>query len=133
MKNINEKGFTLIELMIVIVILGILIGIAVPGFSGVKKKADLTVVKSDLHNIMYGLEMYYMDQKSYPTATTAVEIGTLTDLDLSLSNPSSDYNYQSGNNEKSYLAYYLTSDNEYYYVNSSDGMVAGPSTTTPTP
>jgi general secretion pathway protein G len=65
----REDGFTLIELMIVIAVLGILAGIAIPKFSGVQDKAEIAAAKSELKSIQTGLEMYYAENNEYPTTS----------------------------------------------------------------
>ena len=54
----DRKGFTLIELMIVVVIIGILATIAIPKFASTKEKAYLASMKSDLRNLATAEESY---------------------------------------------------------------------------
>jgi len=55
----NQKGFTLIELMIVIAIIGILAAIAIPNFISYRNKAYCSAAESDAHSIASGLADYY--------------------------------------------------------------------------
>ncbi len=66
----DNKGFTLVELLIVTVIIGILAAIAIPKFSATREKAYFAAMKSDLKNLASQQEIYYSDEYAY-TATQA--------------------------------------------------------------
>ena len=66
--NHNNKGFTLIELMLVIAVLAIIAAIALPSFLGQIQKARRSDAKQALFNAAAKLEQYYQDNKGYPTA-----------------------------------------------------------------
>lgn len=57
----NQEGFTLIELMVVIVIIGILVAIALPNFIGATDRAKIANVKSNAHTLQTMLESYGVD------------------------------------------------------------------------
>lgn len=61
----GEKGFTLIELMIVIGIIGILAAIAIPQFGFYRKRSYNTAAQSDLKNFTTAQEAYYVDNAIY--------------------------------------------------------------------
>ena len=61
----NEKGFTLVELMIVIVIIGILASIAIPKFSGLIGKAKTTEAKQILNQVIQLETSYYFTNSDY--------------------------------------------------------------------
>ena len=62
----NEKGFTLIELIVVIAILGILAGIAIPRITGVQEKARYAAGETLLANMKTPLELYRVENGNYP-------------------------------------------------------------------
>ena len=65
-KRINGSGFTLIELMIVIAIIGILAAIAIPQFTSYRQKSYNSAAQSDLRNVETNLAAYYADYQHYP-------------------------------------------------------------------
>jgi len=70
----DEKGFTLVELMIVIIILAILTGIAVPSYMVLRTRARISAAQSELKNMATAIEMYFADKdEKYPDNLAAVE------------------------------------------------------------
>lgn len=67
LKKYYHKGFTLIEVMVVVVILGILAAIIVPKVMSRPDEAKITKVKADIENIESALELYKLDNGFYPT------------------------------------------------------------------
>ena len=62
----SEEGFTLIELMIVIVILGVLAGIVIFAVGGVTDKGDVAACKSDVKTLSVGVEAFKAKNGVYP-------------------------------------------------------------------
>ena len=71
----NEGGFTLIELMIVIAIIGILAAIAIPQFSHYRIQSYNSSANADLRNAVTAQEAYFIDKKIY-SAQIADLVGT---------------------------------------------------------
>jgi type IV pilus assembly protein PilA len=63
----NRSGFTLVELLVVVVIIGILAAIAIPKFGNTKAKAYQTAMKSDLRNMVAAEEAFFNDSGYYKT------------------------------------------------------------------
>jgi prepilin-type N-terminal cleavage/methylation domain-containing protein len=68
LTNKDQKGFTLIELMIVIAIIGILAAIAIPQFSAYRVRSYNSAANSDLRNACTAQEAYYIDEQTYANA-----------------------------------------------------------------
>jgi type IV pilus assembly protein PilA len=66
----DEQGFTLIELMVVVLIIAILIAIAIPTFLGARQRAQDKAAQSSLRNGLTAAKTIYTDQEDYTAATT---------------------------------------------------------------
>ncbi|KKN81275.1 hypothetical protein LCGC14_0321120 [marine sediment metagenome] len=76
----THKGFTLVEILIVVVILGILAAIVVPQFTEASKEARESALASDLQTVRSQLELYRIQHKGdYPANTSNLMI--VTDID----------------------------------------------------
>lgn len=69
----QQRGFTLIEIMVVVVIIGILIGLVAPQILGRVDEARVTAAHSDISTLEQALEMYRLDNGRYPTTDQGLE------------------------------------------------------------
>ena len=69
----QQSGFTLIEIMVVVIILGILAAIVAPNVIGRIDDAQVTRAKQDLRGIESALKFYRMDNFAYPTSEQGLE------------------------------------------------------------
>jgi type II secretion system protein G len=74
----NQKGFTLLELLIVIVIIGILAVLIIPNLVSGPQRARDSQRKSDLRNIKTALETYYNDNNQYPNTSWKTDLSSGT-------------------------------------------------------
>lgn len=72
MKN-KERGFTLIEIMVVVVILGVLAAIIVPNIISRVEDAKMVKAKQDINALENALEMYRLDNGNYPTTDQGLQ------------------------------------------------------------
>ena len=64
----KQKGFTIVELLIVIVVIGILATLVIVTFSGIQQKGRNSQRQTDINALASHVEAYYADKGSYPTA-----------------------------------------------------------------
>ena len=69
----RAAGFTLIELMVVLVIIGVLAALIVPNVLDRTDDARATAARTDVHNIMQALKLYKLDNQRFPTAEQGLQ------------------------------------------------------------
>ena len=69
----KNKGFTLLEIMVVIVILGLLMSIVVPNLMGNKETADIQKAVTDINGFETNLDMYKLNNNRYPTTEQGLQ------------------------------------------------------------
>lgn len=72
-KRAAQAGFTLIELMVVLVIIGVLAALIVPNVLERADDARVTAARTDVNNIMQALKLYRLDNQRYPTTEQGLQ------------------------------------------------------------
>ncbi|NNM69933.1 MAG: type II secretion system major pseudopilin GspG [Gallionella sp.] len=69
----NQRGFTLIEIMVVVVIMGIMAALVVPKLMGRADDARITAAKQDISTIIQALKLYKLDNQHYPNTEQGLQ------------------------------------------------------------
>ena len=72
-KHTFQRGFTLIELMVVLLIIGVLAALIVPNVLDRADDARVTAAKTDVTNLMQALKLYRLDNQRYPAAEQGLQ------------------------------------------------------------
>lgn len=120
-KN-KQPGFTIVELLIVIVVIGILAAITVIAYNGVQNNANDTVVRNDLHNFATIMDLHKAEAGTYPTTLTV-------SMSIKFSRGSYGLDYQSYNarycynpSTDVYIMYVSSKSGQYYKYTPSGGI-----------
>ena len=117
----GDSGFTLLETLAVMVIIGLLAAITVPQIAKWREKAYITSMKTDARNIANAIEVFYVDKQTYPTIEEYMALQS-SDVKLNPSNISVWYYYYGGNNFYFYIRSNKT-DSRVRYVNNDSPTI----------
>ena len=131
----KENGFTIVELLIVIVVIAILATITVVAFNGIMDRAKATSLQADLNNASKKLKLYQADYGYYPTsldATTYCPTPTDTNYCLSVSpgNTLTSYSVNNSANPQTFSIDASNANGTRYFVSESSSATSSTATFT---
>jgi general secretion pathway protein G len=72
-RRLRQAGFTLIEIMVVVVIIGVLAALIVPGVLDRADDARVTAARADVGNLMQALKLYKLDNQRFPSGEQGLD------------------------------------------------------------
>ena len=84
MRRINQRGFTFIELLIVMVVMGVLAGIGIPRIRNMKERSYQATLRNDLGTLRTAEEAYYAENLRYTTDLTALDFRPSSNVEITI-------------------------------------------------
>lgn len=103
--NKNAHGFTIVELLIVIVVIAILAAISIVAYRGVQDRANASSASARVTQVATKLKLYYVEHESYPTLLSEADIQDVSNLQYTVDNVA---------NPKTYCITATTANKSYY-------------------
>lgn len=122
----KTKGFTVVELLIVIVVIAILAAISIVGFTGVQNRANDSVVQGDLASLAKQFELHRVDNGTYPSTQAGLEsLKAKVSKASYLVSPDATYNLLPcfRNNSTEYVISATSKSRKRFYIGSDTGTV----------
>lgn len=114
----RQKGFTIVELLIVIVVIGILAAITIVAYGGIQSKARVAAVSAALSQASQKLAVYQVDNGNYPTSLATIGLVNSTSVSYS-------YNYDNSVTPSTYCLTATTTGTSYSATNSKTAPQSG--------
>ena len=117
----KHKGFTIVELLIVIVIIGILAAISIVAYSGISEKARDSTVQSDLNGASKALGIY-VAQYSVPTSAATLSEANISATKNAYRTGRHNFYYCTNRNTGAYAIGAVTKDDHFFIITSTGGL-----------
>jgi len=126
--RLNQSAFTIVELLVVIVVIGILAAITIVSYTGISSKANIASLSSDLTNASTQLKMFNVDNSAYPTTIStdcAANPDNPTNKCIKLS-PNTTYFYKASPTNHNFFCLEVTKSSNTYNITQEGQLLAGP-------
>lgn len=114
-SNTRSRGFTIVELLVVIVVIGVLAAITIVAYSGISRQATVASLQSDLTNASKQLKIYQVQNNGYPGSVTDCPIPSAANVCLKLSggNMIDSYSVNNASSPQSFTLVLINGSNRY--------------------
>lgn len=118
------QGFTIVELLIVIVVIAILAAITIVSYNGIQNRAYDTTVQSDLNTLMKKAGLFHAEEGRYPTSVNEI-IGFKASKSAYATTPATEFNLTTcfQTNGSNFAAIALSKSGKKYYFVSTSGSI----------
>ena len=122
-KPLFRPAFTIVELLVVIVVIGILATITIVSYTGISQRATTASLQSDLDNASKQLKLFQVDNGNYPATIDCTIPDSSTNKCIKVSNGATYEYYVDNTNNKQIYCVTITKNNSYYSINNSGTSV----------
>lgn len=121
----HKKGFTIVELLVVIVVIGILAAITIVSYTGISQRAITSSLQSDLSNAAQQLKLFQVDNSAFPLTINCTSPDSSTNKCIKNSNGNS-FTYNANNNvNPQTFGLTATNGSQSYNVSQSSSVLSG--------
>jgi prepilin-type N-terminal cleavage/methylation domain-containing protein len=124
-KHDQLKGFTIVELLVVIVVIGILASITIISYNGVSQKAYLASMQTGLDNGSKALQLFQIENTNYPLTIDCGQPESTTNHCVKLSSDVT-YTYRTSASNPTFFCLEANKNSDYYHTTQKNTLISGP-------
>lgn len=123
-SRLDQIGFTIVELLIVIVVIAILATISIMAYSGIQGRAVVASLQSDLSNASQQIKLFQVDNGTYPTTIDCSQPDSTTNKCIKVSSPTT-FQYLASNTNPQTFCLAATNNSQSYSIRQNGLILAG--------